>query len=304
MMTRPLFVPTAFCSALLGAFTVFLLPACRTEDITLPQTVVATSPAGPSQGALFVIVAPMAATPAEEQADEQANKLDVAYHVLIDGQVETDGQFFDAPIVTQPGVATLGGYYDAGVHHIELAAPDSPAVFAVDGMITSGAATRLYVFGPRGGLQARFDSYPVQPPAGKYHLSAINLVRAGGVQIEVVSCTDAATCTPVSPPLSLGDTFDTDADISNVPTNSFGIGTLSASGAGYGYRQVATPSLPTPPIIDLGPASIPGCLVEYTAMGPAAPPGVDTCPVQSITGFIAGPIYLSDDGNLIQQELY
>jgi hypothetical protein len=292
-MTRPRLDPTAFCSALLGTLTILLLPACSTQDVTLPESVVSISPASPSQGALFVIVAPAAETAAEEQADVQAHKPDISYHVLIDGHVMMDGQVWDhpdPPIVVgggdnayNPGGNTIveAGYLDAGVHHIELAETESPTVFAVDGMITSGALTRLYVFGPRGGLQARFDSFPLQPPAGQYHVSAINLVRAGGVPIEVVSCTDTATCTPVSPPLSLGDTFDTDTDISNIPYNT--VTTFSASGAGYGYRQVATPSLPTPPVISLTPAA--SAVQQFTGY----------------TGFIAAPIYMSGDGNMILQ---
>jgi len=289
-MTRPRFDPGLFRSVLLGAFTVFLFPACRTENVTLPEGVVSTSPASPSQGGLLVIVAPAAATAAEEQA----NETETTYHVLVDGQVQLDGQVFDVPdppIVTQPGFASLGGYYDPGVHHIELAATDSATVFAVDGMITSGAVTRLYVFGPRGGLQARFDAYPLQPPANQYHVSAINLVRAGGVQIEVVSCTDAQTCTAVSPPLSLGDTFD--SDISNISFNPAST-TFSASGAGYGYRQVATASLLTPPVLPLAVAVVPsGCIRQ--------PDGTYVCPGQPISGFVAAPIYMSGDGNMILQ---
>jgi hypothetical protein len=285
-MTRPRFVPTAFVSALVGTLTVLQLPAC-TQDITPPEAVAGTSPASPSQGALFVVVAPTAATSAEEYADALAQKPEVVYHVLIDGKVQMGVQgsgITGSPIVTQPGYASLGAYYDAGVHHIELAATDNPTVFAVDGMITSGALTRLYVFGPRDGLQARFESYPLEQPAGAFHVAAINLVRAGAIQIEVVSCTDAATCTPVSPPLSLGDTFDT--DISNVSNN-----TLETFG--YGYRQVATPSLPMPPVIPLNFAEAPaGCSVGSKGL---------TCTPLPFIGLLAAPIYLSGDGTLLEQ---
>src|SRR6185437_1906880 len=148
--------------------------------------------------------------------------------------------------------------------------------------------TRLYVFGPRGGLQARFDSYPLAPPAGDCHLSAINLVSAGGVQIEVVSCTDAVTCSPVSPPLSLGDTFDAD-----VPSVSFSTVSPPFNNAGYGYQQVATASLPSPPVIPLTIAvSIPPpCVAEAD--------GTDLCPTEPISGYIAAPIYMSTDGDMI-----
>ena len=83
------------------------------------------------------------------------------------------------------------------------------------------------------------------PPGDSAHISAINLVRSG-VEIELVSCASATTCTPVSPPLALGDTFDADFPGSGL---SDGGSSLSTSGVGFGYRQVASPSLPTPPIL-------------------------------------------------------
>jgi hypothetical protein len=264
-MTLPRFVPTAFRWALLGASTVLLLAAC-TEDVTPPEALVSSSPGDPSQGGLLVIVAPGGETSAE------AYELETSYHVLIDGVELTDQTY--GPIWVNPGITVNAGFHDAGGHHIELTATASPTVFAVDIVITGGALNRLYVFGPRGGLKARFDAYPLAPPSGEYHLTAINLVRAGGVQIEVVSCADAATCTPVSPPLSLGDTFDT--DISNVPFR-----TDSTGGAGFGYRQVATASLPTAPVISFSPAVF---------IGPDP---------QGITAYIAAPIYMSSDGNMI-----
>jgi hypothetical protein len=280
-MTRPRFDPVVFRSALLGAFTVLLLPACRTEEINPNHTIFSFEPTDSSQGGLIVIVAPTAETAAEVQADPQDEP---TYHLVVDGrEVMWYGLPANQPLVL--GGVELGpaiaGFYEPGPHHFELAATDSPAVFTFDGIIAGGGAlNRLYVFGPRGGIQTRFVSYPNEPPAGNEHLSVINLVRAGGVQIEVVSCTDAATCTPVSPPLALGDTFDADFPIGTASYNGL---SLSDSGAGYGYRQVA-PALPTPPINLLED----GFQIMY-------PVGAPT------TAYVGAPIYMSSDGNMMQE---
>jgi hypothetical protein len=123
-------------------------------------------------------------------------------------------------------------------------------------------------------------SFPFTPPAGNEHVSAINLIRAGG-NIEVLSCADATHCTPVSSPLSLGDTFD--ADFPVVPSDKV-YASPSSSGAGYAYRMVPTASLPDPPVLSILQAVIP----------------------QSIFGsplnYIAAPIYLSPDGHVLAMD--
>jgi hypothetical protein len=164
--------------------------------------------------------------------------------VLVDGKkvVDSDGLLFAAP----PGNEFFVGNYEAGLHHFEVAAVGGATLFAGDGQIASGAMTTLYLFGALDALQGRFVSYPLVPPGDSAHISAINLVRSGGVEIEIVSCASATTCTPVSPALALGDTFDADFPVSGL---SFGDSLLSPSGVGFGYRQVASSSLPTPPIL-------------------------------------------------------
>jgi len=273
-MTRPSLDPRVFRSVLLGAFTVFLVPACRTEEIILPHSVF--TPTDSSQGGLVVIVAPTAETAEEAQANPHDEP---SYHLVVDGQEVVNGGLpANQPRILDTSGPSMAGFYDPGPHHFEFAATDSPATFAFDGAIASGALNRLYIFGPRGGIQARFVSYPNEPPAGKAYLSAINLVRAGGVQIEVVSCTDAATCTPLSPALSLGDTFD--ADVSSDLVEGAAGTSLSASGVGYGYRQVA-PALPMPPINRLEN----GFEIMSTVLA----------------AYVGAPIYMSSDGTPLEQ---
>ena len=64
-------------------------------------------------------------------------------------------------------------------------------------------------------------------------------------------CADATTCTPVSPPLALGDTFDADFPASGRADAGVYGTSLSAAGVGFGYREVATSSLPAPPVLPL-----------------------------------------------------
>jgi hypothetical protein len=147
-------------------------------------------------------------------------------------------------------------------------------------VIAGGAVTRLYLFGPADALQTRVISYPVAPPPGDQHISAINLVRSGGVQIEIVDCTDASTCTPVSPPLAFGDMFN--ADLPSRPTSDGGGSSLSAAGAGYGYRLVPTAALSSPPVLSLWGAD--------TLLNPE--PGAPA-------GLLAAPIYMASDGTFL-----
>ena len=267
--------------ALLGPMAALTLPACGTNEIRPDQTVVSYMPTDPTQGGLLVVLAPTAATYDQLQADSRANKTDANYHLLIDGKelVIDDGGSI-RPLVVARGGGYGAGFHAAGAHHFTFVAPGGSKAIETDGVIASGAPTRLYLFGPSDALQTRVVLFPAALPAGDQHISAINLVRSGGVQIEIVGCTDAATCAPVSPPLALGDTFD--ADLPRGPASTDGGGSLSATGAGYGYRQVPTPSLPTPPILSMWPADL---VVSQDAVVPAA--------------FLAAPVYLASDGTFL-----
>jgi hypothetical protein len=255
----PLVFLVSLGPALLGALAAITLPACGTQEIRTDQTVVGYMPSDPTWGELLIALAPTAETYDQQLIDSRANKNDASYHVLIDGKelVLDDGGAL-RPLVVVRGGTYGAGFHAAGAHHFTLVAPGGSTAIETDGVIASGALTHFYFFGPADAPQARFLSYAFAPPAGYQHISAINLVRSGAVQIEIVACTDAATCTPVSPPLALGDTFN--ADLPRLPT-----------GAGYGYRQVATAALPAPPLLSLWPGDF----------------------------GLASPIYLASDGTFL-----
>jgi hypothetical protein len=278
-MTRRLPIDWIVLASAVG-LVLLAVPACGTREIGTDQVVQVTGQADPSQGELLITVAPAPATYAEAQAATGPSAKNPRYHLLIDGK---ELMYPDPvePVTVGGGGAYGAGFHAAGLHHFTFVSLDDPTVFAADGMIVSGALTRLYVFGPPDSLQARFVVNPFVSPPGQQHLGAINLVRAEGVQIELLSCSDATTCTPLSPPLALGDTFDAD-----VPANDGSAGTsLSGSGAGYGYRQVATASAPNPPILAMWPAD-------------SGNPELGGSPT-----FIAAPIYLGADGSLLQSAL-
>ena len=95
------------------------------------------------------------------------------------------------------------------------------------------------------------------------------------VAIEVVSCDDATHCTPVSPPLAAGDSFDATffLTVSDDHRSS-----LSATGWGIAWRQVATDALPNPPLMPLS-------LDAWIADGRT-----------SAVSFAAAPMYMMADG--------
>ena len=278
-MTRPVPIDPILLASAFG-LALLAIPACGTREIGTDQVVLESGRTDPSQGELLITVAPGPATYAEAQSATGPSAKNPRYHLLIDGKE----LMYPDPVepVAVGGGGTYGaGFHAAGLHHFTFVSLDDPTVFAADGMIVSSALTRLYVFGPPDSLQARFVVNAFVSSPGQEHLGAINLVRAEGVQIEVVSCSNATACTPLSPPLALGDTFDADE-----PTSDGSAGTsLSGGGAGYGYRQVATASVPNPPILSMWPSDS-----GNPELG--APPA-----------FIAAPIYLGADGSLLQSAL-
>src|SRR5206468_290662 len=84
--------------------------------------------------------------------------------------------------------------------------------------------------------------------AGKERISAINLIR-GGQTIEILSCAAASSCTALSPPLALGDTFEADfpADAGATAGAASGLYSLTDGGTGIGYRQAAGGGFPAGP---------------------------------------------------------
>jgi len=257
----------------LGLSTLASLPACGTKDVGA-NTVLRDNnlQPGPNQGSVLIVFAPLNATYSDYLAEPNPS----LFLLLVDGKklVDSDGESYAIPA----GNEYSAGNYDAGVHHFAMTEVGRGTVFEGDAQVTRGALTRLYVFGPLDALQGRFVSYPLETPAGQAHISAINLVRSGGVQIEVVSCVDATTCTPISPPLALGDTFDADFPADGPADAGVQGSSLSADGVGFGYRQVATAALPTPPILPML-AALSGLWTE--------PPGLK---------FVAAPEFLLADG--------
>jgi|HubBroStandDraft_2_1064218.scaffolds.fasta_scaffold203382_2 hypothetical protein len=236
-----------------------LLPACGGQQLDLDEVVVADNNLQPtaSQGTLAVFTPP---------------DLTDGIAIRADGKdvVATNGELFTVGVEAW----SLAGNYQAGIHHFEVIAQDGgTTLFAGDAPIVSGQATRLFLYySSVDALQGSFVTYPFVPSEGTMHLSAVNLVSSGGVQIEVVTCPDANACTPVvnvvgaseiadylptcpnttecapvSPPLALGETFDADFPVAGL----FGVSQSPATNAWFGYRQVATPSLPVPQIDSL-----------------------------------------------------
>jgi hypothetical protein len=257
----------------LGLSALAALPACSTKDIS-PDEVLRDNnlQPGPNQGSVLIVFAPLNATYSDYLAEPNPS----LFLLLVDGKklVDSDGELFTVP----SGEEYSAGNYEAGVHHFAMTEVGGGTVFEGEGQVTSGALTRLYVFGPLDALQGRFVSYPLETPASSVRISAINMVRSGGVQIEIVSCADATTCTPVSPPLALGDTFDADLPTSGLADVGVYGSSLSADGVGIGYREVATPLLPVPPILPMLAATS-GLWQE--------PPGLN---------FVAAPEFLLADG--------
>jgi hypothetical protein len=259
------------------------LPACRTEEIATPTTAVGTEP-GPDRGELTIVFAPSPDTFTEQQA--LAGTLMTTftqYGVFVDGsQLVWEGLYGYAPQPVTVGEGGMygGGYLPAGPHHFAIAvAGGGPVIFAGDAEIEPGSVIRLYLFGHPGEIQGRFVSYPSAPAPGMLHVSLFNLVRlAPG--LEVVSCPDAASCAPLSPPLAFGQSFDADFAAGTSDSTRFSL----ATGASIGYRQVATAALPAPPVQPMS-SMFDSVSREPVASYPA--------------NLVFAPIYMSAEGNII-----
>jgi hypothetical protein len=146
--------------ALVGALAALTLPACGTEEIRTDQTVVSYTPDDPTTGELLFALAPTAGTYDQQLADSRANKKDASYHLLIDGkELVFDENGSIRPLVVGRGGAYGAGFHAAGAHHFTLVAPGGSTAIETDGVIASGALTRIYLFGPSDALQTRLVSY-------------------------------------------------------------------------------------------------------------------------------------------------
>jgi hypothetical protein len=252
--------------ALPFAVSLLTFPGCNADGT---PSVVATAQPGADLGGVRIDFSPVDLTFQAEQARVQTGSSSTEYRLLLDGRLvmleEAPGDA--SPLTVVEGGMSALGYLDAGPHHFTISRADGHHVFEGDGQVASGGVTRLLLFGPLEALSGRFVSTPSVPSTGNEHVTVVDLM-ANQQLVEVVSCVDATTCTPLSPALSLSDVFDTE-----LPAVLDGSGTsLTAMGAGVGYRLVPTDELPAPPVVPLYPQTA------------------------SVAVFFAAPVYMSDDG--------
>jgi hypothetical protein len=270
-------------SALSFVFAALTLPACQTQQIEAPNVLVIGGPSGPDRADVMVQIAPADATYEAEQARYQSRSEQPEYHVLIDGhyvsEPTTNGLW--AVTIEEGGGLDLS-YVAAGPHEFTIMDSNNEPTFNGESNVPGSGSLRFFLYGPLDALQGVFVPIPVGPPAGDDHMTVVNLLRSGQT-IEVVSCTDASTCTAISPALALGDVFD--ADVPAVPSHpcpaSLGpdnCDTLTADGVGVGYRLVPSATLPNPPMNAL----------KQSFYSPTGSP----------LNYLAAPVYMSDQGQV------
>jgi len=286
-------------SALSFAFALLALSGCATQEVAADPDdyVIVGDVPRPNSAFLFVHFAPTAATPAELKAAQDTAAWDrrPAYGILFDGRLIASyggGPPLHASTVEE-GAGAYIGYLDSGQHHFRVQARSERApIFEGDGQLVDGGTTRMLLYGPRDAVQARFVSLPESPPPGAARMTVANIAH-GDRMIEVVRCTDATTCTPISGTLAPGDVFETDVPdvyaVCSYAPASTAMGpcfsSLGNDGAGVGYRLVPSASLPPPPVHPVSRVDL------LTGSHPDGPPAI----------FFAAPIYMSDDGQLLRE---
>jgi hypothetical protein len=272
---HPVFIP-CIGAAMVG------LSACSTQEISPEPLLIPDTTPSADHGELTISFAPREVSFEEQQANAAAHT--TTFHAFFDGKQlawssSVDGSL-QALIVGEGGTSRIG-YLPAGSHHFEIRAADrGPTAFAGDGEIAAGSRTELYLFGPAGGVQGRFVSYPAVVAAGTAHVVLINMVRSGQ-RIEAVGCVDLSNCAPLSAPLALGEVFAADVPMDATqdwPTGRY----ILSDGAALGYRQVPTAAVPAPPVLPL-PNSLPD------AMNGSPPSGAVLA---------AAPVYMSPAGDI------
>ena len=237
------------------ACTLVALTACGTEEIR-GHVLLASYQDAPDRGGVVLAIAPPEYT--DQPTEGQIRNLGgTQYHLFADGNAVCgpDG----LPVTTQTGGVTWTYYLPAGPRHFAIAESGQPPILEGDGQIPGGGTANLFLYGPLDHEKAVFVPTPMIPAAGNEHITVANLLRSGQT-LEVVTCTDATTCTPMSLPLAEGDVFDAEvpalfddcdrSSFSNVGSWSSGgcFTSRTRKGAGIGYRLVPTASLPDPPV--------------------------------------------------------
>jgi hypothetical protein len=261
-------------------------PACQTQEVEPPNLLVGGQPARwPSEGGLVAEMVPIDATGVDAQGRLIGMTENPQYRVLL------NGYYLAAPTVDGITVLSLGqgGYcvgsnLPAGSYHFTIQSPSGRTSFEGDGQIPDGGSAHLFLYGSFDSLQGRFVSVPNAPAAGHDHITVVNLLRSGQT-IEVVSCSHAGTCTPISPALALGDVFDTEVPaVADHPcpydAGEINCDSLTADGAGIGYRLVPSASLPDPVV---NPLYI-GAESAFTFGG------------ASFEVYVDAPVFMSDQG--------
>jgi hypothetical protein len=238
------------------ACTLLAATACGTEEFRGHVLIASDQPA-PDKGGVLLEIAP--AEYSDEHAEGEIRNLGrTPYYLLADGDVvcAPDGTAIWALV---GGAPTWTYYLPAGPHHFTIGEVGQPPIFEGDGQIPSGGTANLFLYGPVEQAKGVFAPTPMIPSAGNEHITVANLLRSGQT-LEVVTCSDATTCTPISPALALGDVFDAEvpavfddcdrSSFSNVGSWSTGgcFTSRTTRGAGIGYRLVPTASFRNPPV--------------------------------------------------------
>jgi hypothetical protein len=273
----------ALAPAALGA-ALLACASCSTQEIGSNEIAVSATPIDGAHGFLIVALASGADSYEQDQARIlQGGANLVEYEINVDGKrLIDDNGGMPWPLGVGEGSESSCGYLPAGVHGFEIVdSSDGHAVFAGDYDLLGGQVNRLYLFGHLDALEGSFVSYPYAPPAGMQHVSLTNLLRTGQ-SIEVVSCSggDPEVCTSISPPVASGESFDADFP---GPAPTPGSISLNTPAPGFGYRQVPTASVPTPP-----------ALAFFFAVGP---PPIATDVNQSPANYVEAPIFMAADGS-------
>lgn len=261
------------------AASLLTFAGCGTQDIDPNDVVVASNQPGPDKGGLTVFFPPTDESVQAEQARAANTPHPTAYQVMLDGKLvasdQGDGEL--TPFLASEGGASSLGYLEAGSHHFAIAPAAGAPIFEADGELTGGETTNLFLYGPLDGLQGKILPMPNALSMGSEHVTAINLMRSGQT-IEVVSCTDASTCTPVSPALALGDVFEADFPAVTSSVDNY---SLTSTGAGIGYRLVPSATVPDPPVLPMG--------LGFQVGAPSYPPALN---------FLGAPIFMTDQGQV------